>query len=452
MNDSELDDRLRNGLRSITDAAGDPPAWPETVAGAPPVRSSSVWKVAVAMAVLVVLVVAGLVALSRGRDRSADQSADQPSLFGTSWWLAGVAVDGTPLDIGDWARVRWEFAEDYHCDNGFPECEPGPRVFGNDACNTFERDVRFDDGTATWGVMWLSTAVGCSGELSDAFAALMRGDSFTYSITGQELRLAGSGTDVTFTTMSDPLGPPVGTVLDEGRAGDIAYRLTWQQQGLGFESLDVAATGYRVDAHGLGGNPGGLSGTFAGRYLMALLPGDASSAIYVAETGSTTDLTVFEVGDTSTRPAGHLFDTPPGPGTLVAFDSAGNQIGTLSFTNDGPGWVSIPPSVTDPPTTPPSTLPPDSDAAPYEQGIVIGDTYRYALYDHCGVEWARIDGGWWRTEPLNDGGGNPPPGWANPYDHGTLRITNSDTADYTNGLGETIVFTRTDITEPPLCS
>lgn len=89
-----------------------------------------------------------------------------------------------------------------------------------------------------------------------------------------------------------------------------------------------------------------------------------------------------------------------------------------------------------------------ADEAPYGTGAEIGTTYDYVLYVHCGVEWARIDGTWWQTEPLNDGNANPPPGWGNPYDEGELTLTNETTAEYSGPDGK-VEFTRTDQTEPP---
>jgi hypothetical protein len=47
----------------------------------------------------------------------------------------------------------------------------------------------------------------------------------------------------------------------------------------------------------------------------------------------------------------------------------------------------------------------------------------YQLYTHCGIAWARIDGTFWRaTKPASDGAGNPPRGWGNPFQNGTLTL------------------------------
>lgn len=77
-------------------------------------------------------------------------------------------------------------------------------------------------------------------------------------------------------------------------------------------------------------------------------------------------------------------------------------------------------------------------------------TYDYQLYDQCGVHWARIDGTWWETAPLDDGNPTPPPGWGNPRHDGTLTIIDATTADYTSSSGVTIRFIHTDAIDPPI--
>ena len=41
----------------------------------------------------------------------------------------------------------------------------------------------------------------------------------------------------------------------------------------------------------------------------------------------------------------------------------------------------------------------------------VGSSAPFAVYAHCGVEFATIDGTMWRTAPRDDGQGNPPKGW-----------------------------------------
>lgn len=86
---------------------------------------------------------------------------------------------------------------------------------------------------------------------------------------------------------------------------------------------------------------------------------------------------------------------------------------------------------------------------PYGAGLEVGESYDYVLYTHCGVEWARIDGVWWRTTPLDDGNANPPDGWGNPYDGGDLLVVDDTTAVYSGGPDVEVEFERSDIVETP---
>jgi len=71
---------------------------------------------------------------------------------------------------------------------------------------------------------------------------------------------------------------------------------------------------------------------------------------------------------------------------------------------------------------------------------------------HRAAQWARIDGDWWETEPLNDGNANPPAGWGNPFDDGSLTIVDVDTAAYRSSSDEEVTFVRTDADGPPPCA
>jgi hypothetical protein len=77
----------------------------------------------------------------------------------------------------------------------------------------------------------------------------------------------------------------------------------------------------------------------------------------------------------------------------------------------------------------------------------------YRLYTHCGIQWARIDGTFWRAwQPLSDGNGNPPTGWGNPFQEGTLIFRSRTTARFISPAGS-VTFKRTQRTRPPiLCS
>lgn len=84
-------------------------------------------------------------------------------------------------------------------------------------------------------------------------------------------------------------------------------------------------------------------------------------------------------------------------------------------------------------------------------GAHRGEPYR--LYTHCGIKWARIDGTFWlATSPLSDGNGNPPHGWGNPFQAGTLTLVSRTTAEFASAAGS-VTFKRTQRAQPPiLCS
>ena len=65
----------------------------------------------------------------------------------------------------------------------------------------------------------------------------------------------------------------------------------------------------------------------------------------------------------------------------------------------------------------------------------------YSLYTHCGIDWARIDGRWYRASPpLSDGSGNPPAGWGNPDQQGTIQVTSGTEAEFTDSAGHHVRF------------
>lgn len=73
----------------------------------------------------------------------------------------------------------------------------------------------------------------------------------------------------------------------------------------------------------------------------------------------------------------------------------------------------------------------------------IGVDYRYELSTHCGVEHAFFDGRWWTATPkLYERGAkvNPPPGWGNPMEPGTMRLVSRGEARFLGDSGNTARF------------
>jgi hypothetical protein len=66
----------------------------------------------------------------------------------------------------------------------------------------------------------------------------------------------------------------------------------------------------------------------------------------------------------------------------------------------------------------------------------------YNLYTHCGIDYVQVGNRYYEaTPPLSDGSGNPPPGWGNPYQPGTLTVISPTRAVFTDKAGHRVVFT-----------
>jgi hypothetical protein len=71
----------------------------------------------------------------------------------------------------------------------------------------------------------------------------------------------------------------------------------------------------------------------------------------------------------------------------------------------------------------------------------VGVPYALDLYTHCGVFGTDVGGRWFAADPpLVEGAGNPPAGWGNPYQPGTLTLTSADEAVFTDEAGHEVVL------------
>jgi hypothetical protein len=74
-------------------------------------------------------------------------------------------------------------------------------------------------------------------------------------------------------------------------------------------------------------------------------------------------------------------------------------------------------------------------------GAVVMRPSPYHLYTHCGVDEARIGSQYFEAvHPLSDGSGNPPPGWGNPYQAGTMTRESPALAVFTDSAGHRVTF------------
>lgn len=62
------------------------------------------------------------------------------------------------------------------------------------------------------------------------------------------------------------------------------------------------------------------------------------------------------------------------------------------------------------------------------------------LFTHCGIYEVKVQDTYFAADnPLDDGNGNPPPGWGNPFQAGTVTVTGSE-AIFRDNNGHTVTF------------
>jgi hypothetical protein len=65
----------------------------------------------------------------------------------------------------------------------------------------------------------------------------------------------------------------------------------------------------------------------------------------------------------------------------------------------------------------------------------------YQLYTHCGIDEVRIGSRYYEAvHPLSDGQGNPPAGWGNPYQPGTMTLRPPAAAVFRDDAGHQVHF------------
>jgi hypothetical protein len=65
----------------------------------------------------------------------------------------------------------------------------------------------------------------------------------------------------------------------------------------------------------------------------------------------------------------------------------------------------------------------------------------YRLYTHCGIDEARIGNRYFEAvHPLSDGHGNPPAGWENPFQQGTMTLLSTSEAVFRDDAGHHVLF------------
>ncbi|MCU1612478.1 MAG: hypothetical protein JWO98_18 [Frankiales bacterium] len=91
-------------------------------------------------------------------------------------------------------------------------------------------------------------------------------------------------------------------------------------------------------------------------------------------------------------------------------------------------------------------------AATLPASPAIGVAYVFDLSTHCGIRGAALDGVWFAAQPpqVSDGG-NPPPGWDNPEQRGTLTLLSGSTAVFRDDAGHVVRMVAAPQDRPPPC-
>jgi hypothetical protein len=89
-------------------------------------------------------------------------------------------------------------------------------------------------------------------------------------------------------------------------------------------------------------------------------------------------------------------------------------------------------------TAPQRTKPADPSR---QAAATVGTAQPYQLYTHCGIDEARLGNRYFEAvHPLSDGSGNPPAGWGNPYQQGTMTLLSPAKAVFRDDAGHQVLF------------
>jgi hypothetical protein len=131
-------------------------------------------------------------------------------------------------------------------------------------------------------------------------------------------------------------------------------------------------------------------------------------------------------------------------------------------TSDGDRDVAAGPAATSAEAATPGvpegdTLAADAAAAAPGEGQAlsspeVGIAYPFDLYTHCGVLGTDVGGVWFAADPpLVEGAGNPPAGWGNPYQPGTLTLVDAGEALFADEVGHRVRLVADDTARPGPC-
>ena len=73
--------------------------------------------------------------------------------------------------------------------------------------------------------------------------------------------------------------------------------------------------------------------------------------------------------------------------------------------------------------------------------MTAGKSTRYLLLTHCGIDEARVGDRYFEAvHRLSDGRGNPPAGWGNPFQRGTMTLLSPTEALFRDHAGHHVLF------------
>lgn len=83
----------------------------------------------------------------------------------------------------------------------------------------------------------------------------------------------------------------------------------------------------------------------------------------------------------------------------------------------------------------------------------LGVAYPFDLLTHCGITGTRFGGRYFAAvHPLVEGAGNPPQGWGNPYQRGSMTLVSADEARFVDTAGHRVRFLVAPDAIPALCA
>jgi len=94
-----------------------------------------------------------------------------------------------------------------------------------------------------------------------------------------------------------------------------------------------------------------------------------------------------------------------------------------------------------------------ADVSTVPPTVEPGVAYPFDLYTHCGIYGADVGGTWFAADPpLVEGPGNPPAGWGNPFQQGTLTRESADEVVFRDDAGHELrLRAAPDSERPPPC-